>query len=29
MRIRALPPERGCVEDQPQQLCMGGLLEYA
>jgi hypothetical protein len=28
-RIHALPPERGCVEDQPQQLRKTSLLEYA
>jgi len=28
-RIQALPPEHGCVEDQPQQLRKTGLLEYA
>jgi hypothetical protein len=27
--IRALHPERGCVEDQPQQLRKTGRLEYA
>jgi len=26
---RALTPERGCVEDQPQQLRKTGLLKYA
>jgi hypothetical protein len=25
----ALPPERGCAEDQPQQLRKTSLLEYA
>ena len=28
-RIRALPPERGCVEEQPQQLRKTSLLKYA
>jgi hypothetical protein len=28
-RIRALPPERGYVEDQPQQHRKTGRLEYA
>jgi hypothetical protein len=28
-RIRALPPERGCVADQPQQLRKTSLLKYA
>ena len=27
--IQALPPERGCVEDQPQQLYNTNTLEYA
>jgi hypothetical protein len=28
-RIRRTAPERGCVEDQPQQLRKTSLLEYA